>query len=323
MKRATVFLSLLLLVQLGLALALYLGGAGALSANNAGKLLSFELARVDAIDLVGSDGQQLSLKKGADGWILPKHFSSPADNGKVEKLLSTLTKLTRPWPVAKTAAAGKRFKLADQDFERKLIFHSQGKTLATLLLGSSPGFRKVHARLAGEKSVYDIPFSTFQASLKTEDWVDQQQLRFKAGAINAIELPDCRLTRRDGKLQLDALADNEQTNADQAQQLLDRLANLNIRDIYGKADRKLPHPVELRVKLTLKNGTSRDYGFAKGDKAGTELLQVAGSPYLFEVNSGLIDALKGYDHTKLAEQKPPAAPANHPTGKAAAQPQAG
>jgi len=315
MKRPIVFLALLLVAQLGLALAMHSGDGGADSAKSGEKLLKLDTAQIDGIELAGGGQETLTLKKDADGWMLPEHFAAAADAGKVDKLLSTLSGLTRPWPAARTADAGMRFKVDETNFERKLVFRGKDKTLATLLLGSSPGFRKVHARIAGEEPIYDIPFSTFQASLKAQDWIDQRQLRIKAEEISAIDLPDCRLTRRDGKLQLEQLSENETTNGEQAQRLLERLAGLNIRDIFGKADQPLPNPVELRVKLTRKDGSSRDYAFAKGDKAGYELLQVAGSPVVFKVNAGLIKELEAFDRAQLAQAKPAEGPAGQEVGK--------
>jgi len=318
MKRPIVYLTLLLLVQLGLFFALYPGNQNSAEAKNREKLLNFKTAQIDGIELSGDNTTTLTLKKDSGGWRLPEHFAAKADTAKVEELLDTLCGISRPWPVAKTAEAGKRFKVDKQKFERKLVFRSQGKTLATLLLGSSPGFRKVHARIAGEQPIYDIPFSTFQASLKAEDWIDKQQLQVKADEISAIELPDCRLSRHNGKIELDQLADSERTNEDQAQKLLKRLADLQIRNVYGKADQTLPNPVELRVKLSLKDGSSREYGFARGDKSDYELLQVADSPYLFEVNSGFIKELQKFNRGQLAQAKPDSPPAEPENGKTSA-----
>jgi len=319
MKRPIIYLSLLLLVQFGLVFALNSSDQGPADAKNHQKLLQIETAQIDGVELSGDNQTTLTLKKDAGGWILPEHFAAQADADKVENLLDTLTGLTRPWPVATTAESGKRFKVDAQEFERKLVFQSQGKPLATLLLGSSPGFRKVHARIEGEEPIYDIPFSTFQASLKAEDWIDRQQLQIKADEITAIELPDCRLARHDGKIELESLAESEQTNGEEALKLLKQLANLQIRDIYGKVGQVQPHPVELRVKLTLKDGSSRDYGFAKGDKPEYGLLQSADSPYLFEVNSGLIKDLQEFNRGKLAQTKAAPAPTGPDTGKSAEQ----
>lgn len=303
MKRTIIFLSLLLLTQLAVAAGLRFSGTTQNAARKTAKLLSIDSAQIDEITMSDADNAVITLEKTADGWMLPEHFKARAATAKVDNLLSTLTGLVRPWPVAKTTDARKRFKVDEQNFERKLTFSAHGKTQSTLLLGSSPGFRKVHARIDGEEQIYDIPFSTFQASVKPEDWVDRQQLQLKTDDISAIELPDCRLVRSTDKLELTQLDKDEQTNQKQARKLLQTLANLQVSDVFGPAEQPLPNPVTLRFKLTLKDGSNRDYAFAKGDKADEAELQVSGFPNLFTVRGDLLKELAGFSRGNLAMTK--------------------
>jgi Domain of unknown function (DUF4340) len=323
MKRSILFLTLLLLVQVSLALGLYLDDQGMASSDTDEKLLGFTTAQVEGLEFSGPGSKPLVLQKTAEGWILPEHFSAPADADKITQLLATLEGMNRPWPVAKTADAGKRFKVDEQDFERKLVFRGKDGDLATLLLGSSPGFRKVHSRLSGEDQIYDIPFSTYQASCKSQDWIDHTVLQIKPEEINAISFNDFKLARQDGSLKLDQLADNQQTNTDQAQKLLGDFARLTIQDIDAKADQPLPGPIDLQVQLTLQDGSTRDYIFTKGDvkdnKTADDLLKVTGSPFLYKVNSGLVEELKGFNREQLVQTKTAAEPADQNAGTPATQ----
>lgn len=323
MKRTILILSLALLVQLGLALGMRLTANEMGAYSGGGPLLKLIAANIDQLRIDGTGDQgSVVLKKVDAKWTLPDHFNAPADQAKVDNLVATLIDIERSWPVAKTADAEKRFKVADDDFERRLVFQSNGKDLVTLLLGSSPGFRKVHARLAGEPQVYDIPFSTYQASLKAADWVDKKPLRIKADEVTAIDLPDCRLLRDNGQLQLVDLAADEQTNAEQARELFDRLADPTIMDIYAKAGQPLPKPVELSIKIELKDGRSRQYDFARGDEASYALLQVTDAPYLYKVSSGLVKDLQETTRAKLVQAKPAAsAPAAEPNNTTTDHPQ--
>lgn len=298
MKKLILLLAVLLTVQLALALGVYFSQPDTHSNATGQKLLDLQPAQIAEIDLAGPGGKHLTLQKTADGWVMPDHFAATVDPGKVKQLMTTLDEIPRPWPVAKSTDAAKRFKVGDKSFERKLVFRSKDKVLATLLLGSSPGFRKVHARLSGTAEVYDIPFSTYQASVKPEDWIDHAVLAVKPEEISAITLGDSKLVRHDGKLQLTPLAENEQTNGDQAQKLEGILAGLSVRDVIGKAD-QLPGPAILSAALTLKDGGTRSYQFAKGDQAGMDILQVAGSPVLYQVNSSLVKDLQQFDRAKL------------------------
>jgi len=304
MKRTIIYLTIILVAQMVLVFALTSGNQQSSGAKSHEQLLKIDSTTIDSIAISGAEKKTLTLKKNGDSWTLPEHFAAQADAAKVEKLLSTLTGMTRPWPVAKTAAAAERFKVGEQNFERKLVFLNQGKPQETLLLGTSPGFRKIHARIAGEAPIYDIPFSTFQASLKPEDWIDRQLLQLNAEDVSAIELPDCQLLRRDGKLELEKLTASEQTNEKQVRKLLKQLTDLQIRDIYGKSEKQLPGPVELQLRLKLKDGNGRAYKFLKGDKPDYELLQVSGFPDLFKIKSGFIKDLQQINRSTLVQAKP-------------------
>jgi hypothetical protein len=220
-------------------------------------------------------------------------------------MLTTLQGIERTWPVANSEEAARRFKVADREYERRLQFKKGDQVQATLLLGTSPGFRKVHARVAGEPQTFDIPFSTYQASLKAEDWVDKATLQLQPEQISAIQLPDCRLVREDDRLKLADLAETERTDEEQARQLVDRLARLTIQDVYGKADHPLPAPAALSISLQLADGKERRYDFVEGKEAGQVLLKVSDQSHLYKVGTALLKSLRETTRAKLVMAKEP------------------
>jgi len=302
MKRAIFIAGLVLVLQLGLAFGLWLKSDNA-GAYHGGKLLAITAGEVDGLQIDGGNQGAIDLHKSGGHWHLPGHFDAVVDDHKVDALLSTLLAIERSWPVARTEASFQRFKVADSGFDRRLQFKSGDKVLATLLLGSSPGFRKVHARLAGEKQVYDIPFSSYQASLTPVDWIDKQQLALKPEQIVAVDLPAGHLTRKDGRLQLANLAAGEETDSEHARQLIDRLARLTIQDVDAGADQPLPAPAKLSLRLELKDGTSRRYDFAQGDKEGSALLKVSSVPYLFKIDGTLLSDLQQTTRSTLVKPR--------------------
>jgi len=296
-------LSLLLLVQLGLALAMGLGGQNLKAFDATENLLSLDKTQVDHLVFEGTDGQKLVLQKNADHWRLPDHYKALADDQKIEDLLTSLSELRRPWPVAEKGTAHKRFKVADDTFERRLTFFHGEKELGGLLLGSSPGFRKVHARVAGEELVYDIPFSNYQVSLKPEDWLDKGQLKLKAEQIKSITLADCRLRQQDKKLVIEGLSDTEQTQAAKASELLNKLANLTIIDVIAKPEQSLATNPELSIDLKLADGRDRSYRFYQGAADKELQLQVSDQPWLYKLSPGMKDELGGFTRAALVEAR--------------------
>lgn len=308
MLRRLIFLSLLLLVQLGLALGLGLSSQRLEAFNATEKLLTFSADAPDRLIFSDADKTEITLQKQGSSWTLPARFGARADEQKVAKLLQTLLDLRRPWPVAENGVTDSRFKVADDNFERRLSFMQGDKTLSTLLVGSSPGFRKVYLRVSGEKTVYALPFSSYQASLKPEDWIDKRQLQVNVDQISSIELPFGRLTRQGGGFQLNGLNENEQTDDQKANALVGKLANLTILDIVGKPEQTLARPVELSFSLTLQGGKIRSYQLLKGDQEGELLLQQSDQPYLYKVSPALQDELLSYTRKSLiktVDQKEP------------------
>ncbi|MBN2429548.1 MAG: DUF4340 domain-containing protein [Deltaproteobacteria bacterium] len=303
MKRTILFLSLALVLQLALALTLQLADKSGKSGTSQGKLLAIKVDQIDTVRIEGSGGDSVLLRKTGGKWTLPEHFDAPGDSQKIEGMVTTLTGIQRSWPVAETGEAVKRFKVGDEGFERRLSFKAGDKELAVLYLGTSPGFRKVHARVGKEEQVFDIPFSTFQASLKNADWVNKQLLWIDSETITAIELPDCRLIRTDGEWTLADIAENEETEQEKARQVAQQLARINFQDIYAKDADPLSDPVELKIRLELKDGPSRNYEFFKKDDQPHALLKVSGEPFLFKVGTTVMEELQETTRSKLIKPR--------------------
>jgi hypothetical protein len=300
MRKKIVYLTLLLLVQLGLALVLQLNSNQLKAFDATEKLLKLDQQVPDRLVFEGADNAQLVLAKKGDHWTLPDHFSARADGQKVEDLIKSLGELRRPWPVAEKGTADSRFKVADDNFERRLTLKQGDKELARLLLGSSPGFRKVHARVAGEHKVYDIPFSAYQASLKPEDWVDKQQLQLKPEQIKEIGLADCRLVRQDSRLLVTDLTEGEKTVEKKAAELVDKLARLTILDQLPHPDQSLAAGEGPRIELSLSDGSQRSYQIT-GEKGDELEVSGTGEPQLFKVNPNLKAELAAFNRQLLVE----------------------
>lgn len=142
----------LLVLQLLLALGLGLGSGRALAPGAANTpLLEATPEAARRIQILSADGATtLTLVKEEPGWILPELGDAPVLELKVEQLLGALAELMRPLPIATSESARQRFKVADTAFERRLIVEDDSERVLDLLIGDSPGFRRVYGRLAGE-----------------------------------------------------------------------------------------------------------------------------------------------------------------------------
>ena len=207
--------------------------AGLLLAGSAGRgeaaegLLPFEPAQAVSLAIATQD-EEVALSRGDDGWELDGGL--PADDSKVGEVLEKLAGASAAWPVATSAATAERFEVTEDSFQRRLTIAREDGGTATLFLGSSPGYRRVHARAAGADEVYSIDFSNYEAPADAGQWLDRTLLR-PGGTVAAVN--------RDGVWSLargedgDWLVDGAVAVQEAADELIGRFENLNVLGIAG------------------------------------------------------------------------------------------
>ena len=200
---------------------------------SAPQLLSFDPANVTGLTVSGED-KTISLARDGDLWRLDDGAADgtpdgtpnglPADGGKISELLEKLSTLDAPWPVATSADSAERFEVTDVNHQRRLVVAGEDGPLADLLLGTSPGYRRVHARLNGENEVYSIDFSNYEAPTDADQWLDKALLAAE-GEVSAVALEGAwQLTRQDGEW----LIDGAPADAEAADDLVRRFTGLRV-----------------------------------------------------------------------------------------------
>lgn len=304
MKKWIIVLSLLLAVQLGLAVTVGLTGERYSAFEPKEKLLAFETQGVDGLRIESADGKLL-LSKRKGRWILPESGDFPADQDAVKNLLEKLTALRKGWPLATTGGAARHFKVTDDAFERKLTLLSGEKAAATLYVGTSPGFRKVHVRPAGGDEVYAVAFNAWEANPTADDWIDKGILKLDEKRVQRIEMPGFILQREGESLQLSDLGEQEKSNEEAVRTLVNRLTGLRIDSLLGreaKPEFQQEHPV-LEIKLTRDDGEPLSYRFSKPEAGGYYILKRSDLDTYFKVAEFAVNPLKEEAREKLVQLK--------------------
>lgn len=219
MNRLPLILGLILAAQLLLAATLY--RAGAPEVRDATPLL----ANWEAVDKVQiSDGEgKATLTRSADGWVVQELDGLPADGDRVTGALDALGAITLGFPLTTTASAHDRFEVAEDDPQRRLELYAGDEPRGAILLGSSPGFRQVHLRRAGEDAVYAVQLNAFDFPADPQQWLDKQLL--------ALDSPT-RIETADYVLELEgerwALASAAAVDQEQAQALAAAFGSLRV-----------------------------------------------------------------------------------------------
>jgi hypothetical protein len=177
MRSASPALFVVLLLQLGILATLYWPAPEQGVQPGSEALLPATLSQLDEWQISDNEGRSVALLRAAGGWVLPDLGGLPADSDKVNTALAQLGAIRSEWPIATSEAAQQRFAVAPYLFERKLTWIREGKSLATLYLGTAPGFRRVHARNAEQAAVYSITFNAFDVPANPNDWLDKTLLQ--------------------------------------------------------------------------------------------------------------------------------------------------
>ena len=170
------------------------------------QLLTFDPAAITAIQITGRESQDapLRLERTADGWV---NAGRPADAQRVQQLLDQLAALDSPWPVATTQTAAERFEVTDDGFAKYIELLSPDGAVAGLLLGTSPGFKRVHARLPDQDAIYSIAFTSLDAPTSAGEWLDKTLLgsSFKVQRVARLDHWEAVLESTAVSLEADAL----------------------------------------------------------------------------------------------------------------------
>jgi hypothetical protein len=287
-------------------------------ANNAEPWLDFPSSEVSRIVVADSSNTStLELKDGQ--WRLTDP-ALPANDGKINTLLTTLDGLDTTWPVVSTAAGRERFEVTEDKHQKQLSLFKGDTLLGEYYFGTSPGFRKTHARRADDDDVYALTFNNFDLPADSNDWLDKSLLSAKDPV--AIEGADFALTKTGETWQIAAGSKTAGTvaapanapaiNADAAKKFVDALANLHVLRVADDVGTKTPagEPVVIDVKT---GETSLTYRFTKVD--ATCYVQRSDVDHTFTLAEPDYKAIAGQSLAGLSA--PVATPATDPQPAAA------
>jgi hypothetical protein len=313
----------LLVIQLLIALALSLGGGRGLAPTVPdAPFFDFTPEEVKTLRIESGDGSEsVTLTRRDAGWIIADLADAPAQGLKVDQLLDEVAALKRPLPMATSEEARERFKVTETDFERRLVIEGERGPLASLLLGDSPGFRRVFASPPEDPGVYELRLALADLSARRDDWIEPGLLRLERDQLARIATADWTLTKGDDGTW--SLADSDQAlDQETLDAVLLKLANLSYRGILGGSDDPAYNQQEpVRVlDIGLTDGSHRGYRVSRLKDSQDYVLKDADRPWYFRVSEYDLGELLDTQASDLV--KADEAPVSSDTSSAVAPPEA-
>ncbi len=306
MKRSMLYLSGLLLAQILLVITVTWSGSDYAAFEPREPLIAFKAIKIDKIMIAQEGGESVELEKHGEAWRIPDMANFPADADKVSGFLSKIFALKKGWPVATSTSAQDRFKVAEDIYERRISLTSGGSETFQIMLGSSPSFRRVHARTSNDDAIYSVMFATHEAPSRGDAWMDRNALTTPEDEIVSLSLADITLRRdKDGKLEIADLKEGEITKESALRKLIRAVARPAYDAIEGKgsvARDRLSKP-DLQVSLERKDGTMVTLKYQKDDAGGAYLFTSSDNDYLFRVGESIVSDLVTTKRQSLVQAK--------------------
>lgn len=278
-------LLLVLLIQCGITAILFWPDQRAANRPTNPPLTSFSIDEIDEIRIGDDFDNEVVLIRSAEQWLLPELEDLPADSAKVRSLLQRISGEQEAWPIAQSSAARQRFQVADYYYQRRLALFSAGQALDTLYLGTSPRFRKVHARNDRQDAIYSITLSTFDTPATSGAWLEPNLLQVRAPL--RIDTDFYNLSFESGRWLSGA---GRVPNELQLEGLISALKSLQIDGIAGKDLQQELSAAEADLVMAIQSPTGN---------VTLELITVANEHFIYSSEYPIFFTLSAYDFDRL------------------------
>jgi hypothetical protein len=285
MNRLTTLLTAFLALQLMLSAALFWPRENRGEQDARAPLLTLT-GDVDRV-IISDEDSTVLLTRGDDGWRMPEYHGLPVEAARIERAVAQLPGLPRGWPVADTANAAERFEVAEQAFQRRVEYFQGDDPAGTLYIGTSPGFRKVHARIADSDAIYAVDYNSFDLPAEASDWLDKRLLQLDD--VTAVTGLDYTLSREgdDWRGEGDTAPDTETVD-----ELVNALAGLRVTGAADIATAAILEEMDAPPTLTVQAGDQQfEY----------RLYEMEDERFIHRSDIAVYFALSGMDYDRLNE----------------------
>lgn len=265
MQRMLTLAATLLVLQIGLVVLFYMGNTEPKRGAPDTPFLGMKADQVTAFEITGPQKERIVVEKSEAGWIIQDSFGAPAGDEQVDAFLTKLSELKKGFAVATSAGAAKRFKVADDQFERHVILRGKDQIVGDFYVGTSPGFRQIHARKAGTDEVFAVALSTFELETGAQPWLDKNLFKLKKEDIVSLSFPGFVLRKKDDKWQLEGIEEGRKTDSKGAEELVNKVADLPIEAVMNPQETQplFAGAPALKYSVTRKDGTTVEFSFVK------------------------------------------------------------
>jgi len=257
------------------------------------QLLSLSAEQATKITLSAQDEAPLNLVKTEGIWTLPDYHQLNVDPDKINGFLKKLDEINPSWPVATTTQAQERFEVSEDKYQRKIEIDFENQEPITLYLGTSPGYRKTHARLADDDAIYSVKFSNYEAATTPDNWFDQKLFTLEADRIKQVKTNTVSFEQEKQQWQVSGLVEHEVSQPQAVKDYVSQLANLSVDKALGTDPSQINTGENPTHEITVIGTEDKPitYTLSLLDSGAAYSLKSSSSEVYFELSKAQGDAL--------------------------------
>ena len=284
-----------LIKPLAIILVAQLGLFGLLQANNKTfetfqtdeTILNFDKNKVSKLEIITPDAN-LILEKSDANWVIPAKSNFPADEDKVDQLITKLSYTSRSIPVGSTETTQKQLNVTTDKFEKKIVLSTEDTT-SSLILGTSPGFKKNYVRNINEDTIYTANTGDWGLETDPKSWLDFEYLYFEPSKVSLYSSNVFDLNKTDAGF---AISDSDkELDQKKVAEYLNRISQIRFSDLLEEKPKGLPKKPELYFSVMLAEG-EKVYNFFKEKEGTNYIVELSGSPFVLRIPGSYIASIK-------------------------------
>ncbi len=281
-----------------------------------------EADQIVRLTISDAGGEQIQLAKKLGSWVLPEADDYATQEDKVPNLVDKIVALKADRLITQTPDSHKRLKVADDTFERRIEFELEDGTTHTVYLGTSPTYRVIHVRAAGQDEVYLVSglSVTSDVGVQATNWVNPTYFSVPEKDIVAITLEN-----KQGRFEFEKddedkwtmkdLGADEEVIENNVTSLATRVSSVRLQRPLGQTEKAGYDMGDPNAVVTIKTrddeGNEKTYTLRVGGQIGEDkgfVLKSSESPYYVEVAKYTVETLveRGHDdYARLPETPTP------------------
>ncbi|MFP3896910.1 MAG: DUF4340 domain-containing protein [Anaerolineales bacterium] len=269
-----------------------------------------------SLKITDERGEQITLHKKGEEWVLPEADDYPAQTTSVTPVLDSLVEVDTDNVVARSEGSHRQLQVSAENSVGRVVFETEDGHQHVLYVGSAPRYGASHVRVKGEDEVYlTSAISHWNLTAQPSSWVNASYLSVPQEELVQMTLENEQGTfifvrGEEGAWTLEDLAEDEQISEAEIDNLVSSVANLRLQRPLGKTEEATYGLDDPHAVVTLQT-TEEEHTLVVGShdaEKGGYVVKASNASYYVTVSEASIRRVIEAGREDLLQEEPTPSP---------------